>query len=77
MFSHSLSYMTVTTMLHQIYSKRELSLVSYITHILGQCRLGEDLHLPLYIFIHEVGRLETANNSKHWSKHCIYFSIEK
>ena len=64
LFSHSLSYMTVTTMLHQIYSKRELSLVSYITHILGQCRLGEDLHLPLYIFIHEVGKiLETVLNT--------------
>ena len=74
LFSHSLSYMTVTTMLHQIYSKRELSLVSYITHILGQCRLGEDLHLPLYIFIHEVGTLlETVVNTLIFiSTLCLY-----
>ena len=46
--------MTVTTMLQQIYSKREVNLVTYLTHILAQSRLVEELHLPLYIFIHEV-----------------------
>ena len=61
--SHSLTYMTVTTMLHQIYSKRELNLVTYLVHILGQCRLVEELHLPLYIFIHEVGQGSTVNTS--------------
>ena len=43
-------------MLHQIYSKRELNLVTHLVHILGQCRLLEELHLPLYIFIHEVSQ---------------------
>ena len=46
--------MAVTTCLQQIYNKREVNLVTTMTHILNQCRQVQDLQLPLYIFIHEV-----------------------
>ena len=46
--------MAITTALHQIYNKREVSLVTYISQLLAQSGLIQEFHLPLYIFIHEV-----------------------
>ena len=54
LFSSSLSYMTVSSMLQQLAQRRDLNIVTYLVSALAQNRMLSPLSLQQYIFIHEV-----------------------
>ena len=54
LFSSSLSYMTVSSMLQQLAQRRDLNIVTYLVSALAQNRMLCPPSLQQYIFIHEV-----------------------
>ena len=52
--SSSLSYMTVSTMLHQLGQRRDLNIVTFLVTALGQARILPPPSLQQYVFLHEV-----------------------